>query len=152
MARIDGLAQLQRKFKQMTPAVREAAKAAVIKGAEELAAMQRSLAPVDDGGLRNSIHVTMPGETTPPYSQPGGRRTAFPEEAIVTAGNTHVRYAHLVEFGTAPHVQGGQFAGTQHPGTRPQPFFWPSYRALRRRIQSRITRSINKAIKTEAGK
>lgn len=38
-----------------------------------------------------------------------------------------------------------------HPGTRAQPFFWPAYRALKRRMQSRLTRAMTKAIKQTAG-
>lgn len=147
---IQGLRQLNRKLKAIPASARAKARDAVVLGAGEVAAMQKSLAPVDDGDLRDSIHVTLPGQTTPPYSQPGGQRTAGPEQAIITAGNTKVRYAHIVEFGSAPHEQGGMFKGTQHPGTAAQPFFWPAYRALRKRVRGRITRSINKAIRDAA--
>ena len=148
--KIIGLDKLRRKLKAIPKAAKDEARKAVVLGAEEIAALQRNLAPVDDGDLKDSIHVTKPGETTPPYSQPGGSRTANPEQALVTAGNTKVRYAHLAEYGTAPHVNGGLFAGSQHPGTQAQPFFWPGYRALRRRVKSRVSREINKAIKKAA--
>lgn len=147
---IKGLDKLRRKLKAIPKAAKDEARKAVVLGAEEVAALQRNLAPVVDGDLKDSIHVTKPGETTPAYSQPGGSRTASPEQAIVTAGNTNVRYAHLVEYGTAQHVNGGLFAGTQHPGATAVPFFWPGYRALRRRVKSRISREINKAIKKAA--
>lgn len=145
-----GLAKLNRKLRNMPPAARAAARIAVVQGANEIAAIQRNLAPVDDGDLKDSIHVTPPNGTTPPYSQPGGSRTAGPEEAIVTAGNIKVKYPHLVEFGAAPHKAGGMFEGAQHPGTAAQPFFWPGYRAVRKRVRSRVTREINKAIKAAA--
>lgn len=148
--RIRGLAQLSKKLKAIPKAAEEEARKAVLQGANEVAAMQRNLAPVDDGDLRDSIHVTGPGETTPPYSQPGGSLTAREFQAIVTAGNSGVRYAHLVEFGTAPHAQGGMFEGAQHPGTQAQPFFWPAYRALSKRVKGRVTRNINKAVKKAA--
>lgn len=146
---VKGLDQLKAKLAKLPLAAKLAATEALMQGANELADMQRRLVPVDDGDLRASIVVTPPGATTPPYSQPGGSRTAGPLEAIVTAGNTDVRYAHLVEFGAAPHVAGGKFKGAQHPGMRAEPFFWPSYRALRRRIKSRTARAISKAIKDE---
>lgn len=80
----------------MTPALE--------KGAEEVAAAQRALAPDDPAtgapDLRTSIAVTPPGQATPAYSQPGGSRMASELEALVTAGNTDVRYAHLQEYGT----------------------------------------------------
>lgn len=37
------------------------------------------------------------------------------------------RHGHLVEFGTAPHLNKGKFAGTRHPGTSPQPFMRPAF-------------------------
>lgn len=148
--RIQGLRELNRKLKWIPKAAKEAARKAVVQGAEEIAAIQRNLAPVDKGDLRDSIHVTKPGQTTPPYSQPGGSRQAGPEEAIVTAGNSKVRTAHLVEFGTKAHIAGGIFAGAQIPDIPAQGFFWPGYRAVRKRVRSRVTREINKAIKAAA--
>jgi HK97 gp10 family phage protein len=147
---IQGLAQLRRKMRAIPQKAKDAARVAVVHGAEEIQGVQQNLVPYKEGELHDSIHVTLPGQTTPPYSQPGGARTAGPEEAIVTAGNSKVRYAHLVEFGTEQHPNGGMFAGTEHPGTKAQPFFWPGYRAVRKRVRSRITRSINKAIKDVA--
>ena len=147
---IQGLRQLNRKMRAIPPAAKTAARKAVVEGAHRIAGLQQNLAPYDDGELHDSIHVTEPGQTTPPYSQPGGLRTANSEEAIVTAGNSKVRTAHLVEFGTAQHPQGGMFTGTMHPGTAPQPFFWPAYRALKKPVRSKITREINKAIKKAA--
>ena len=93
----------------------------------------RSVAPVDTGALRDSIAVTLPGESTPPYSQPGGSRVAGPTEVIVTAGNSDVRYPHLVEYGTS-HSEA-------------QPFFWPVFRLLKTRFKRRDSRAIRKAIK-----
>ena len=151
--RIRGLAELEVKLKQTIPdAAKKAARKALMDGAQEMAELMYSLAPEDDGDLKRSIEVTGPGGTTPAYSQPGGSRTAGELEAIITAGNTRVRYPHLVEFGTAPHLAGGLFDGAQHPGAEAQPFFFPAYRAVRKRAQGRITRAINKAIREAFGK
>lgn len=147
---VKGLDKLSRKLRRIPVAAREAASFSIVKSADELATMQKRLAPVDEGDLRDSIVVTPPGGTTPAYSQPGGARTAGPLEAIVTAGNSEVRYAHLVEFGAAPHIAGGIFEGARHPGAPAHPFFWPAYRVLRRRIKNRTSRAINKAIRDEA--
>lgn len=147
---IKGLRSLNRKLKRIPQAAKTAAQESVVLGANEVANLQQNLAPHDDGELIESIVVTPPGGMTPPYSQPGGRRRAKENQAIITAGSTKVRYAHLVEYGTAPHINGGIFAGTQHPGTSPQPFFWPAWRAMRRRVKSRVTRNIGKAIQGAA--
>ena len=56
-------------------------------------------------------------------------------------------YAHIVEGGSAPHLNKGQFAGTQHPGTPPQPFFYPPFRLLLTRAKRRFGRAIAKGIK-----
>lgn len=93
----------------------------------------RVLAPELTGDLKESIAVTLPRQTTPPYSQPGGSTLAGPLEVLVTAGNSEVRYPHLVEYGTA--------------SAPAQPFFWPAYRLSRKRIASRIKRAISKAVK-----
>jgi hypothetical protein len=70
-----------------------------------------------------------------------------PEGAFaVSAGNGKVRYAHLVEYGTKPHVNQGRFPGTQNPGARRQPFFWPAYRIVRKKMRARA----NKALKAAA--
>lgn len=151
-SKIKGLDKLNRKLKAIPKEAEVAARKAVVKGATEIQNLQQNLVPYKSGKLHDSIVVTPPGGTTPPYSQPGGSRTAGENEAIITAGNTKVRYAHLVEYGTAPHENKGMFEGTEHPGTSAQPFFWPAYRALRKRVKSRITRTINKAIKDAAQK
>lgn len=113
--------------------VREAVKPALIQGANEIAALQRQLAPVDQGDLRDSIAVTAPGTATPEYSQPGGSRVAGELEAIVTVGDHTVRYPHLVEYGT-----------TAAAG---QPFWWPGFRFGRKRASNRIKRAIGKAVR-----
>lgn len=133
MSNDGGLSSFQRRMRAIPKAAREAIKPALMKGGDEIADLQRSLAPVDDGDLKNSIVVTGPGETTPPYSQPGGAMVV-PENAVaITAGNTDVRYPHLQEHGATHHAA--------------QPFFWPGFRLGRKRALNRIKRAIGKAIK-----
>jgi HK97 gp10 family phage protein len=128
-----GIRRLRRRLAAIPPAVREAAYEALRKSGEELVATMRSIAPEDEGDLKESIVMTPAGQATPPYSQPGGS-TVVPENAVmVTAGNSDVRYAHLQEYGTANHA--------------PQPFFWPAFRMRRRRITNRTRRAIRKAIR-----
>ncbi|KAB2716669.1 HK97 gp10 family phage protein [Brucella intermedia] len=144
---IPGLKSLNRKLKAL-PALAEAAiKLAMEQGAEEIVAMMKRLVPVDNGDLRDSIGWTW-GDA-PSYSQRIGAVKSKTGNLKITiyAGNSKVRYAHLVEFGSAPHINGGMFAGTQNPGAKAQPFFFVSFRALRRRTKSRITRAINKSAK-----
>jgi HK97 gp10 family phage protein len=131
------LDRLRRRLEAIPEAVKEAVRPALTKSAEELVERMKALAPEDTGALKESIHVTLPGETTPPYSQPGGSRIAAENEALVTVGNSEVRYPHLVEYGTAAAAA--------------QPFFWPAYRLSKKRIQNRIKRAIGKAVRENWG-
>lgn len=131
-----GLGSFQKRMRAIPQAARNAVQPALVKSAEEIAALQRSMAPDDPKtsapDLKSSIEVTGPGQTTPPYSQPGGSMVVPENMAAITAGNTDVRYPHLQEYGT-----------TFHPA---QPFFWPGFRLGRKRALDRIKRSIGKAI------
>ena len=118
--------------KEVVTAVRPA----LVKGAEEYAATMRALAPRDEGDLIESIEVTAPGETTPAYAEGGGRRTAGPNQALVTVGNEDVRHGHLQEFGTVKQEA--------------QPFMRPGARLAKPRAQRRISRAIGQAIKKAA--
>lgn len=150
--KVVGRERLAARMRQMPKRLQAEMQAGVVEGAEELAALQRSMAPKASGALARSIRVTGPSESTPAYSQPGGGgRVMGPLQAMVTAGDDDVRYPHLVEYGVAAHINKGQFAGTKHPGTTAQPFFWPAYRLLRKRIASRIRRGVSKALRREAG-
>ena len=127
------LDRLTRRLNAIPRQVKDAVKPALQKSGDELAGSMRNLAPVDTGDLKASIAVTPGGQSTPAYSQPGGSMVV-PENAVaVTAGNSAVRYPHLVEYGTA-HAHA-------------QPYFWPAYRLLKKRISNRIKRSIGKAVR-----
>lgn len=133
MADDGGLSSFQRRMAAIPKAARAAVQPALLTGANEIAAIQRSLAPKDEGKLIDSIEVTGPGQQTPAYSQPGGSMTV-PENAVaVTVGNTNTRYPHLQEYGTTHHAA--------------QPFFWPGYRLGRTRAMNRVKRAIAKAIR-----
>lgn len=125
------------KMRAIPVAVKEAVIPALSQSGGELQGRMRTLAPEDTGALKRSIAVTLPGQPTPPYSQPGGRRTAKDLEVIVTAGNAEVRYAHLAEYG--------------HAKAQAHPFFWPAFRLSRKRITGRIKRAISKAVRTKWG-
>lgn len=150
LTKIWGLKELNVKLKKLPEQAEKRVKEAMEQGANEIVAMMKSLVPVDSGDLRDSIGWTW-GER-PKYSQAIATVKSTDGKLALTiyAGNSKVRYAHLVEFATAAHVNGGMFAGTMHPGTKAQPFFFVSWRALRRRTKSRITRAITKSAKEVA--
>jgi HK97 gp10 family phage protein len=127
------LARLQERLDAIPKSVREAVQPALVKSGAELVATMRQLAPEDTGALKDSIVATLPGDRTPPYSQPGGARIVGDTEVVVTAGNSGVRYPHLVEYGTAEAAA--------------QPFFWTAFRLLKRRMENRIKRAVGKAVR-----
>jgi HK97 gp10 family phage protein len=133
MAQSAQLARLERRLQAIPKAVKQAVVPSLMKSGHELAGRMKQLAPVDEGDLRDSIHVTGPGQATPPYSQPGGSMVVAENAVAITVGNNDVRYPHLIEYGTA--------------NAPAQPFFWVSVRLLQKRLTNRIKRSIGKAVK-----
>lgn len=106
------------------------------KSAKDMVGMAQRLVPVDDefgGTLRDSIRMG-----------PGRRETAFVVEAggptttkvVKDGADGSYDYALAQEFGTAE--------------VSAQPYFWPSYRVMKKTHKGRVSRAIGKAIK-EAG-
>lgn len=133
-------AEVRKRFLKISRNVQKAVNPAVIKSANELAALQRTIAPVDSGALRDSIKVTGPGERTPEDLHPDGSQVVPDAAAVVSAGDEKAYYAHMVEYGTA-----------RTQGRNARPFFWPAYRLLKKRMTRRIKSAITKAIKAEKG-
>ena len=104
-----------------------------MRSGEEVARNMRALVPEDTGNLKDSITVTGPSETTPPYAAGGGKRTAGPNQVLVTAGDEMTRYGHMLEFGTVK--------------MEAQPFMLPGWRLAKPRIDRRIKSAITSAIK-----
>ena len=93
MALSPQIQRLQRRMDAIPMAVREAVRPALVKSGEELADAMRGLAPEDTGALKESIAVTLPGGTTPAYSQPGGSRVAGDTVGAVAFAYVGVAYA-----------------------------------------------------------
>ncbi|GAB1378667.1 HK97-gp10 family putative phage morphogenesis protein [Pararhodobacter aggregans] len=161
MANDGGLSSFQKRMRAIPKAARAAVRPALDRSAEELVALQRSLAPVDEGDLVGSI-----GWTDGPPPAGSLAVATMPEDpdlaVTVYAGNEKVFHARWVEFGTQAAVAGarvanpgagnrqskrGRFSYRSHPGTTAQPFFYPAYRLLKKRITARIKRAIGKAVK-----
>lgn len=146
---IQGWDRLKRRLEKIPKNVREQTQPAITSAAQDVAEVMKALAPVDDGDLKDSIVVTSGGQRTPPHSQPGGATTVPENAAMITAGNSKVRYAHLVEFGTRAHINGGQFAGTTNPGATGQPFFFVGFRLAKAKAARKIKRAVSKAVRSK---
>lgn len=150
---VTGRERLLAKMAALPVEIRKEIGAAVKAGANDIVSLQKRLAPKRTGALAASIVATS-GKAAPKYSTfkgKGGGGESDPDLSVtISAGNAQVRYAHLVEFSTAPHLAGGKYEGAQHPGTEAQPFFFPAYRALKRKVKGRITRATKKAVRRHA--
>lgn len=145
--------RLLKKLQAIQGKPRAAMRKALQQSAEEIVALQKRLAPKRTGALANSIGYSFGGHVPDNANVRGvgGGQGGDPDlTAVIHAGDKDAYYAAFVEFGTAPHEAGGMFEGAQNPGTPAQPFFYPAYRALRKRAKSRVSRAAAKAIKEGA--
>lgn len=138
-----GVRELKRKLELMPQAIKEEMRKAMALGADEVVALAKNLVPVDQGDLRDSIGWTWgdppKGSIILGNIKRSGKAQARKDAGLlitIYAGNDQAYYARWVEFGTV-HMTA-------------QPFFYPSWRAVRKRVKSRVTRSTNKAIKQVA--
>lgn len=136
--------------------VRKQVSVASEAGAKLLVEKQKSFVPVDDGTLRDSIQYrkgSFEVENSGILGRSKGVNAVIGDPDLtftVTAGSKEAYYARFVEFGTKSHPQGGKFKGTTHPGTHPQPFFFPAWRLLKRKIKTSISKAARKAAKDVA--
>jgi len=137
---IQGLDKLKRKFSALPEAMQAEIRKAQEAGAEDMAGMARRLVPHDSGALEASIGWTYGDPPTGSIGGGGGSK-APPSQATGTgtdrisvyAGDAKAYYARWVEFGTVAR-----------PAT---PFFFPAYRALKKKNKSRNTRAMSKVAK-----
>lgn len=146
MAEIRGVESTARALRKLSPTASDEIQKALDKGAGEVKALASSIAPRDDGELQQAIEVRS-GDAGGPAQ---GAFTAF-RAALSGVAPQMVR-----RIGVFPDLNGGKafYARWVEFGTstgRPaQPFLMPAYATLRRRIQGRVKRAINRGIKEVA--
>lgn len=144
-ARLRGKKRFALKMRLLKPEVRKEIEGAQAANARDMADLARKWAPVGDyaggGALRDSTKAI--GESEGPVIR-----------WRVVSGDAEAFYARFVEFGTAPSTVGQRVtnasgrsrkAGRTHPGTPAQPYFFPAYRALRKRMRGRLSRAFSRA-------
>ncbi len=122
-------ADFRKRLAKIPRAMRRELRLALEKDAAEWVQLARSLAPRDpkDGTpLHDSIRH-YPTETGGQIVVAGGKTTTKPSEA-----------------GPYDYAVGREFGNSVAPA---QPFFWPAYRALKKKFQSRRRRALTKAVK-----
>lgn len=149
MTKILNLNRLNRKLAKLPAVARQMIRKAMEAKANEIVALMKNLVPVDDGTLRDSIGWTWGKAPKGSLTIASVQATGDSDMTLtIYAGNKEAFYARWVEFGTARHENGGLFAGSIHPGTTAQPFFFVSWRANKRRT----VRAIRKASRDSAKK
>jgi hypothetical protein len=157
--RTEGLEVMRRRMRAIPRHIRAEMESTLEQNAEELTGMQKRLAPVDEGDLRSSIRW-MRGTLTTVRGWFGRGRSEVDRENMIVTVFTDDPKARWVEYGTESGVLGGRAtyvgpsqskAGRRqrrtHSGTSAQPFFFPAYRSLKRRLKSRMSRNIGKAVR-----
>ena len=122
----------------MPKSVKQEIRDALEQSAEEIVSLARDLVHVDEGDLRDSIGWTYGDIRNGSISLGSVLASELTGDLTITvyAGNSKAFYARWVEFGTRK--------------MKARPFFYPAYRALRRRVKGRVTRATNKAAKKVA--
>lgn len=138
---------LSRKLNSLVPAAEAATAKAKIEVAQEAARLIEAKAPRKSGDYRRSIKGERQADN--PTKQPiGGVQSKDPDATAVYAEYIW----RFLEFGTKPHLNKGQFAGTQHPGTTAQPHVFPTWRAFRPKALRKVRNALNKAVREAMGK
>ena len=148
---IEGLNEIEAALTQIARTSTRAAvmRRSLTKAAEPMRDKARQYAPIDQGDLEASIKISARavGEAgrkafAASMRDTGGDRSVAlaamrsarreakginPAVQLFMGPDTSVRHGHFVEFGTGPRTNGGRFAGSEHPGTAPEPFMRPAF-------------------------
>lgn len=133
--KVERRVQLAKKLAALPEAIKGEIRKALVASAEEIVSLAKSLVPRDQGDLYDSIDWKF-GAGVPVGTVSLARRALGDLSVTVFAGDDKAFYARWVEFGTVK--------------MRAQPFFFPAYRAVRKRAKSRISRATTKAAKKVA--
>lgn len=160
--KLEGFAEVDAALEDLSKAAGKGVlRRAGIKALHPIAETAFNMAPDDPatGGydLKASIGVST---KLSPRQKAKHRKTVRDDKSSVEVfvGAGPITQAHTVEFGTAPHINAGMFAGTQHPGTAPQPFMRPAWDAgkmgvledLKRELWAEIEKAAARAARKSA--
>jgi len=154
-----GRAALLRKIRDVVPSVEDEYAGAIELGARELADAIHARAPRDAGDYAASIEAARLSGRPEAGQLVGMRQTKDPNAWGIFADWMW----RFLEFGTKAHIirprkpggrlrfsvngEGVSAAQVMHPGSAPRPHIFPTYRQYRKRIRSRVARSITKALR-----
>ena len=143
MVRIEGLRELEKALAELPKATgKNVLRRTLRKAAEPMVAAAQSKAPVDSGGLRDSIQIA----TRLSRRQARLHRKMFKDDRAsveIFAGVSALPHAHLLEFGTGPRYhKSGKYVGQ----VAPHPFMRPAWDAHKRPMLDAISKELGEEI------
>lgn len=154
--KILNMERLKRKLARIPDNVKRRAQADLMLAGREINMLQRSLAPIDDGTLRASIRTEPLTDGTvgvevkaggPTTTKAYKGRASYEREVTIGQGNNRG-----IKKGGAFGVS-YDYALAQELGTKdmaPNPFFYPGYKARKRRALSRVRQGWKRSLKEAA--
>lgn len=135
--KILNMERLKRKLARIPDNVKRRAQADLMLAGREINMLQRSLAPEEDGVLRGTIRTEpLTDGTVGVEIRAGGPATTKPVRNSGKGNAPQYDYALAQEFGTEK--------------MSPNPFFYPGYKARRRKAMSQVRRGVRRALKEAA--
>lgn len=162
---VDGLDRFNARWRKIPKAARVNVRAAMERTAAEIVDEMKRRAPSDTGALRDSIDWSWGGapEGALTIGKVGGREYGALRIVIFAGGERASRKkGGGIKWRSLSHIKKGAFMLFRSPGFShdyakyqefgtvkmpANPFFYPVWRARRRRVKVRISRAISKAIK-----
>jgi len=153
-------ATMERRLFALAPAAESAMATAIETSAKELASAIQQRAPVGKTGeYRDSIMAVPLAGYNGPKNKLVGIQVSKSKYAWAIIADWYWRF---LEFGTRPHTikaknvsdlvffsKGNKIVTPQveHPGASAHPHIFSTYREMRKRLRSRISRAVSKALK-----
>lgn len=137
MASAGSIDRLKQRLARVPKEAKVEIRKALTIAAEQITMTQRGFAPVEDGTLRNSIRHS-------PMNESGGRFGV----QIEAGGPATTRIVREGQSATYDYALAKEFGTEDAPA---HPFFFPGYRANKKRAKARINRAIKKAAKAAVG-
>lgn len=131
---VKGVYEFRRRMVGVRAAVERELRAELEIVADQIVADMRLLVPVDDGDLRDSIGWTwgkLPGGTGPIGVVSQAKKDRLRITIYAAGGDQY--YGRFIEHGTKDRPA--------------HPFFFPAWRANRRRVRSRLSRRLTRTLK-----
>jgi HK97 gp10 family phage protein len=160
-ARMERLEKAKAKMNALPASIREGISKALDGAADEIVAAQQRMVPVSSGDLKRSIRKVR-GAYKPENANVrgvslGGGTSGLSDDLRIriVAGDAKAWYARLVEFGTKgprtiKNYWGHEGVEKTVPAAKASPFFFPAYRANKKRVKARVSRAVKKAAQQAA--